>query len=356
MRCLMAVIPLLIGVSCAMAGAQDLPKVTTVSEFAQERCGAYARDDFDDGKYNWDYFHEWLNNKSFRYEETRGKLRLHIEEPAAFNGWDSKPTAQTDLVLAARVDSRSVGSGESHSCLTHMCAGSGESPDYWLDLVLKDGGEKAPGTVEFSLNPNVPPYAKAGVPKWEPLVWTRRPGEKGYNVKLERTAGDGKVRCYVELGGKWTLIGAPYELPMRTTKVELKLAGGGEGVTTDMWFDDFRLYPFPATHYVMVRAAGLPSEYLGPDGKKRTQGDFVVKLFKADGATVVGEVDLYAYGCGLIPLRAADWEIYPQSAIFRCYIAGQQVGEDMRVEAKGVAGLYPDDAWVFTVGDGGAGS
>ena len=121
----------------------------------------------------------------------------------------------------------------------------------------------------------------------------------------------------------------------------------------------------PESHYVTVivqRPDGYPPSSFttlpcdvmdicfSSRNEVRSGFDMAVKLFTADGETLVDETSVGAgYGYGLLRLNNSPWDTYPVPAMIRVFLKDMQVGPDHVIESSGVEGLYPDDVYTISL-------
>ena len=333
------------------------PRYATTRGLTLVRGGAFMRDAFDaDAIDDALWAVNLANPGAAAVAPSGGRLKIHLEGRAGYNGLAGRTRVESrDVVLVARMGIDAAAKGN-HRALLHLCGSDGLSPDNWFEVAM---GRVGSGSTVY-LNLSSPEHEeRAGI------------GE----IPLEGLAAEGRLfqitcdpaahacRGYARVGDAWSPIGGGFEIPARTTRVELKAEGwNGAGESSTIWFDDVRLYPSPETHYVSVRlrrayggAIGLgaggrwPPLAFDAGSLPLEEGDVTVRLYSRDGVTLVDEaVVTLVDGFALLRLDASPWDVYPVGAVVRVYIRGAQAGPDHVIESAGVEGLYPDD--VYEVG------
>ncbi|HZI94164.1 MAG TPA: hypothetical protein VFE84_07955, partial [Patescibacteria group bacterium] len=233
-------------------------------------------------------------------------------------------------------------------------------PDHWIEVQLRDGGGQAGNA---TVNLAVPPEHRAG---YRGAYDLRGSPEAGYLFRIVCEGATNMCRGFAKdaATGEWWQLGDGFEVPARSTRLEIKTTGFAEqGASSHVWFDDCRVYPRPQTHYVTVilkRRDGTPPGVrdstaeghqvcLDPDNVKVPDCDLAVRLYDADGQRLIDEAHTGAgFGYALLRL-ASGWDVYPAAAILRVYANGHQLGADHVIQSAGVDGLYPDDVYAITV-------
>jgi hypothetical protein len=332
------------------------PRYHSSRDLKRVSCTATIRDDFNSNKINEQLWRIWRSNpEQFRCEQKDGRYWIHISGRVGYNGLASQVEMDTrDVVLICRAGIETPANA-AHPALVHLCGSGVWSPDHWFEIQLHDvGGQSA----RANLAATIPPQYRTG--SLGPMALPR-PASDGYLLKIISDASTNLCRGYVMLSGEWRQVGDAFEVPARRTKAEIKTGSGQRGKSTTLWFDDFRIYPRPETHYVTVSLIrpdnyypgtrnhiGWPPICFDAENNKVSLSDVSVKLYAADGKTLVDETDVgMAFGYGLLKLKKAPWDIYPAAVVIRVFIKDQQIGPDHIINARAVEGLYPDD--VYTI-------
>lgn len=323
--------------------------------------GALLAETFDAPQIDQARWRIWLSDPdrvSFRIED--GRFRIEARSPVFHDGlWDLGIRKTKDVVLAARMDTRSDGPDALPLCL-HLCGGTMPvSPDNWVELMMTDLGERA----RFSLWAAVPRGAFRHESARDVVVPRR--DDAGFLAKVELDAGTNLCTASVRTDAGWRQVGPSVELLLRTTHCEIKYrtgdSSGGERETVNHgWFDDVRMYPRPRTNPILVRLIrpdGSPIWTNGASGKEwpprirvagqaeRSIEDLEVQLWTADGRTLVSAVQSANMGYYMLPVWTEAWDVFPVAARIRLLLDGKPLGSDVPIPCSGLDGLYPDDVW-----------
>jgi hypothetical protein len=346
-------------VSAAQDGDAASPRYATSAGLTLISSGAPIRDAFDAPAIDETSWRIWRSDPE-RLEtfQKDGRYWIRIRGAAGYNGLVSRATMQTrDVVAVCRAGVRSE-EGARHAAIIHLCGSGKESPDHWYEIGLNAGPK---GSVRVAATVSVPERNRAGYRGGYDLP-APADGE-GYLIKIACDGASHRCTGFARVGAEWWQIGDPFEVPARTTRLEVKTSGteSGPGGST-IWFDDCRVYSRPETHYVTVRlrttADGSPgidsaagrNACRDADGREIPDCAFTVELRTADGATLIDASDTGAgFGYALLRLDRAPWDLYPVAAILRVLANGRQIGPDHVIATRGVEGLYPDDVYAITV-------
>ncbi len=346
-------------VSAESGGRPSSPRYATSGPLALASSGAIVRDDFEGAAIDTSRWRTWLSDpKAVRLEQRDGRFWIHARGRVGYNGLASRADPpKRDVVAVCRAGVTSPG-GALHAAILHLCGSGRFSPDHWFELRLRAA---AGGAARATIDASIPPEHRAG---YEGTYDLPPAGERGYLVKVVCEAAGNTCRGFVDAGGGWWQIGDAFEVPARRSHLEIKTSGPDkEGAATTIWFDDCRLYPRPENHYVTVvlqRPDGSPPGEPEGGGDRQVCSDrsgraipgcdFSVKLFAADGRTLVAETSTgAAFGYALLKLDRAPWDLYPVAAVLRVFALDRQLGPDHVLASRGVEGLYPDDVYTITL-------
>lgn len=310
----------------------------------------------------WRIWHMDPTSVSFSVRE--GRFWIEAGGNIGHDGlWDLGNRKTKDVVLVARMDTRSDGPNPLPLCL-HLCGGEMPlSPDHWVELMMSDHGDSA----RFSMWAAVPEGAFRFDGAADVVV--PHPAGDGFLAKIELDAGTNLCTAAVRTDGGWNQVGPAVELLLRTTHCEIKYrtgspASGPRRTTSRGWFDDVRIYPRPQTNPVLVRLARPDGSQVwtrGEDGNawpplvriagkgERSIEDLVVQLWTADGKTLVSSVQSANMGHYMLTVKTDAWDVFPAAARVRLLLDGRQLGQDAVIPCLGLEGLYPDDVWDLVV-------
>jgi hypothetical protein len=292
-----------------------------------------------------------------RIEQRYGRLWIHATGRVGYNGLTSAMELRdrdVELVCRAGIEGPA---DAGHVGLVHLCGSGGWSPDHWFEVQLRGDGEDG---ARATIGASAPPYP----PTWPGDVHLPPAGGSGYLVKIECEEATSLCRGAVKAGGRWMQVGEPVEGPARKARAEVKVQGWrSEGGSSLIWFDDCRLYPRPETYFLTVGLrrpdgslpgaplkSGWPPRCFDPKNRPVDHRNLVVKLFAADGETLVGEsMATGDLATAIFRLTDAPWDVYPAPAILRVFMNGVQIGPDHEIASEGVEGLYPDDVYALTL-------
>ncbi len=291
-----------------------------------------------------------------RMAQTDGRFRIDVTGRVGHPGLVSVAEMDSrDVVLLCRtgIESRD---GARHESLVHLCGSGRWSPDNWIEVQISDAGG---GAAEAVLVVSVPPPFAGGAKG--PLKLPH-PAHDGYLVRIACEGATHLCRGSVQVDGGWLPVGDAFEIPARTARVEIKAQSwNGDVKSSTSWFDDCRAYPRPETHYVTVALRGtdrrppgapVPGHWItagfNARNEKFTYGDVSLRLYAADGVTLVDETTVDGgMDVGLLRLTKAPWDTYPVPAVIRVLVKGEPIGPDHLIESRGVEGLYPDDVYTL---------
>lgn len=349
-------------VLAATAGAAEkrAPRYATSGDLTLVTSGAPIRDAFEGRAIDETSWRIWRSDPE-RLEtwQKDGRYWIRISGRAGYNGLVSLATMETrDVVAVCRAGVRSE-EGARHAAIIHLCGSGKESPDHWYEIDLRAGSN---GSIRASAAVSVPERNREGYRGGYDLP--AQGTEDGVLIKIVCEGTAHRCAGFARVHQEWWQLGDPFEVPARTTRLEVKTSGteSGPGVST-IWFDDCRVYPRPETHYVTVRlktpAGGNPGvrsaetgrmTCLDGGGQDIPDCGFTVELRSPDGATLIDASDTGAsFGYALLRLDRAPWDLYPAGAILRVMANGRQIGPDHVIAARGVDGLYPDDVYAITL-------
>ena len=331
------------------------------AEIRQRDPGVHFRDGFDGSAVDEKLWRIWHTNKdAVRMTVEDGHFVIRAKGQVAHNGlWQLNASKYKDLALVGWMDFRDPSGHQ--NCIIHFCGGDKlRSPDHWVDLAMVDRGDH----VDFTLHCALP--REIGYEK-KPLTLARG-DDAGFVVKLDMDPSSNTCSGWVLDGGRWVAVGDPVMLPLRTVHNEIKIRstpglslGDDEG-QCEARFDDVRIYPRPETHHVMVRLVTPEGEHVSfkehprswppqihVEGQApRELGDLEVQLLTADGELVSASRSDH-FGDYLLPLKDAEWLVYPVAARIRLMLDGKRLGDDLPIERAGLDGLYPDSVWDVVV-------
>ena len=346
----------------AVAGVEAVgeagpPRYRTSGPLARVSAGAPVRDDFEAGAIRSQLWRIWHSDpRSVRLEQKDGRFWIHARGTVGYNVLVSRVDMPTrDIVAVCRMGVSSP-EGGLHGGIVHVCGSGRWSPDHWFELSLR---ATSTGAARATIGASIPPEHRGG---YRGSYELPPAGPEGFLTKVVCEGATNQCRGFVRVGLEWWQIGDAFEVPARSTHLEIKTMGPDKGgASTAIWFDDCRLYPRPETHYVTVvlqRPDGRhPGDAVGggdhqvcfdEDNREIPDCEFTVKLYASDGTTLVDETSTgAAFGYALLKLEHAPWELYPAAAVIRVFVGDQQIGPDHVIESQGVEGLYPDD--VYTI-------
>ncbi len=318
-----------------------------------------VRDDFEGDRIDETRWRIWLTDPgSARVEQKGGRLWVHTEGTVGYNGVVSRAELDTrDLEVVCRAGIQSPGAADHHAII-HLCGCSQWSPDHWLEIKLLSRGENV---TRAAAVPSIPVDLAHGDRAALDLI---HDAGEGHLFKISSDGFTNMTRAFVRLDGAWQPLGGPFEVPARTTRLELKAEGWRKSDRpSSAWFDDCRLYPRPESSYVVVSfhradgrrpAVGIagtwPPVAFDAGNRPFTGRDVTVRLLAADGESLVAEARAGdAMEFGLLKLREAPWDAYPVEAILQIFVKGTQLGPDHVIRGEGVDGLYPDDVYSLTL-------
>ncbi len=348
-----------VGAGAKATGVAGPPRYSTSGPLERVNDGAPVRDDFEAGAIDTQLWRIWHSDpQTVRLEQRDGRFWIHARGTVGYNGLVSRVDMPTrDVVAVCRMGISSP-QGGLHGAILHVCGSGRWSPDHWFELSLR---ATPAGAARATIGASIPPEHRGG---YRGVYWLPSAGAEGYLTKVVCESATNQCRGFVRAGSEWWQIGDAFEVPARRTHLEIKTMGPDkEGASTTMWFDDCRLYPRPETHYVTVvlqRPDGRhPGDAVGggdhqicfDERNQEIPGcEFTVKLFAADGATLVAETRTgAAFGYGMLKLERAPWELYPAAAVIRVFAGDRQIGPDHVIESRGVEGLYPDDVYTIVL-------
>ena len=94
----------------------------------------------------------------------------------------------------------------------------------------------------------------------------------------------------------------------------------------------------------MRENGGWPPKITDLQRRLRSIEDIEVQLRTADG-TVVSSIRSAHMGFYLLPLKNAPWDVYPVAAEVQVLLDGKPLGDPLKIECKGLTGLYLDDVY-----------
>ncbi len=353
------------GMALAAAPAPEdepLPHYATSGDLTLVSSGAPIRDSFDGRTIDETSWRIWRSDPE-RLEtwQKDGRFWIRISGSAGYNGLVSRAAMQTrDVVAVCRAGVHSE-EGARHAAIVHLCGSGKESPDHWFEIALSAGHK---GSIRAVSSVSIPERNRDGGYRGGYDLPAPAVAEDRFAIKIVCEGATNRCAGFARVHEEWWQIGDPFEVPARSTRLEVKTSGteSGPGMST-IWFDDCRVYPRPETHYVTVRLRtrdggnpGIRSARTGrmacrdAGGRGITDCGFTVELRTPDGATLIDSSDTGAsFGYALLRLDRAPWDLYPAGAILRVLANGNQLGDDHVIAARGVEGLYPDDVYAITL-------
>lgn len=333
------------------------PPVVAAASIRLVERGAILAEDFDAkdlDRTKWRVWQEHPDRTTVRQENER--LNLTARGPIGHNGlWGLTTAKYKDVVLVGEMDIRSKGSSP-HRLALHLCGGDGtRSPDHWVEIDMVDLGEKT----RFSPMAALP----VGLNRHQDQsLELPHPPERSFLCRISLNGETNQTELGVMTAEGWQRICDPIDLPLRTIHTEIKLHGsqgsaGAEETTSQAWFDNVRIYPRPENHHIGIRLVradggqiwfrengGWPPKITDSEGETRSIEDIEVQLRTAEGKQVAS-MRSSNMGFYLLPLQNAPWDVYPVAAEIHVVLEGKPLGEPLKIECKGLNGLYPDDLY-----------
>jgi hypothetical protein len=333
------------------------PPITAAASIRLVERGAVLMEDFDARSLDRTRWRVWQENPDrTTVRQENGRLDLTARGPIGHNGlWGLTTAKYKDVVLVGEMDIRSKGSSP-HRLALHLCGGDGaRSPDHWVEIDMLDLGGKA----RFSPMAALP----LGLNRHQDQsLELPHPTGQRFLCRIILNGDTNRTELSVKTDQGWRRICDSIELPLRTIHTEVKLHGsqgstGAKETESQAWFDNVRIYPRPENHHVGIRLVrpdggqiwfrengGWPPKITDSQRGVRSIEDIEVQLRTADGKQVAS-VRSSNMGFYLLPLKNAPWDVYPVAAEVHVLLDGKTLGSPIKIECRGVGGLYPDDVY-----------
>jgi hypothetical protein len=336
-------------------------------EISQAACGAYLRDDFSSGNINPAIWQTMLLDPGMRLEIDRGELcirgtsakipypelRANAGKLARYAGVTTRPIAPVDADVAVRVK---VPSGiapdpGAHVVCVHLC---GIQPDCYSEVLF--GKLESKPLEQWVREYMGARYRYRDARGWwfaisdqdpDPARWWRVSGgplrELGdervdfHDVLVTYDEPTRLSRGFLKIGERWVQLGEAERLVRGLSQVELKLTDPTPlfGTYREARFADFRFYPSPKRNPVRFVLKNKAAPYRGARLR--------VAFYTRDHTHRVSE----AYTDGGIASLSVDtpaWLAFPVSATISIFRGEREIARGI-VDARGIKGLYPGDAW-----------
>ncbi len=349
-------------------------------------CGAILTEDFSGSAIDLTQWRIWEQNpEQTTIEQNGGHLVLTASGVVGHNGlYGLVTTPNKHIVFLGRMYIRSWEQRNSnnpseapHRLAFHFCGynGGGQfcdghqrrgggrgmpSPDHWVEILMTDRGDSAEFSVGAALAEN------SEFPSSDSVLLPYPPNDdQGFMVRIIFDAGTNLAVFAVWDGTAWRSISSPTFLPLNVSHVEAKFHRGvGENTPEAVltfsiaWFEDLRVYPRPESHFVtveLVKQDGTilresqewPPMFRAPDESMHELKELKVRLVTTDGH-MISESRGEQNEIHSLLLREAPWDIYPVSARIQLILDGEVIA-DRVIEAHGLTGLYPGDAYEITL-------
>jgi len=336
-------------------------------------CGALLRDDFNGDQIDRNLWHRLkFNPAGIRVEVDQGELcirgvsrRMDTDQPGTDSrhmsrGVFSRYFAQTDVSLAVKVKIPSGIAVEpgSHVANVHLC---GVNPDAYPEVLFGklESGQTKSIFAEYSNLGNRPwPDARGwwfsvvqGTSTWEkvgeeiPELGDER--ERFHDVLVEYDESTQLATAFLNVNDQWIQLGHERFVSRGATTVELKMVNITDryGFHRDIRFDDCRLYLNPRRNPVrlITNAYDIKKGHLPYDGPKLR-----AELYNRSGEHLISKGFMDKSGFVYLPVDHPEWIAFPVSAMVRLFQENKELARGT-IDADGINGLYPGDAWIIDV-------